>query len=172
MTGVMVRQANFDDAAMLAELMTELNHTVGVVGYPEAMSRQPEYADVSREQMAGRLSRAEGIETVLLAEVNGQPAGFISLRVIPYLDQDTPYAEVTQMHVRPAFRRRRVGALLIEAAEGLADQAGATCVHILTGEDNVAAQSFYRAAGYEAECIEFQKYLPAPVDSGGPLTHG
>jgi hypothetical protein len=32
-------------------------------------------------------------------------------------------------------------------------------VHILTGVDNLEAQAFYRSAGYEVECLDFEKFL-------------
>src|SRR6185503_3027717 len=99
-------------------------------------------------------------ETVLVAKLDGVPAGFTSLRVVPYLDQDVPYAEITQMHVRPEYRRRGIGARLIEAAEQMALEAGSTCVHIITGRDNVDACAFYSAVGYAPNCVEFEKHFP------------
>jgi ribosomal protein S18 acetylase RimI-like enzyme len=79
--------------------------------------------------------------------------------VIPYLDQDTPYAEVTQLYVRADFRRQGIANRLVKAAEDMALERGATCVHILTGVNNVEAQAFYRAAGYDVECLDFEKFL-------------
>ncbi len=143
----------------MALLLTELNRTVGALGYPAAESLLPENTDLTPEQAGARLQRIAGVETILVAYVEGEPAGFTSLRVIPYLDQDTPYAEITQMHVRPAFQRRGIASKLIAAAEDLAVERGATAVHLITGIDNVGAQQFYRAAGYEAVCLEFEKYL-------------
>ena len=41
-----------------------------------------------------------------------------------------------------------------------ATQAGATCVHIITGAvDNDDAQAFYRAQGYAMPGVEFVKYF-------------
>jgi ribosomal protein S18 acetylase RimI-like enzyme len=164
--GLTIRQADRDDAAVVAALLTELNLAVGAVGYPAPLDRSPEVAIVSVEQAAFRLQGTAGVEAVLLAELNGEPAGFTSLRLIPYLDQDTPYAEVTQLHVRPAFRRSGIARALVREAEERAEAAGATCVHILTGEDNPDAQAFYRSAGYETVCVEFQKFLPVPSKEG------
>jgi ribosomal protein S18 acetylase RimI-like enzyme len=81
------------------------------------------------------------------------------VRVIPYLDQDTPYAEVTQLYVRPGYRRHGVASRLVAAAEELAQAADATCLHILTSVDNAEGQAFYRASGYVAECYDFQKFF-------------
>ena len=160
--GLSIRAADANDAADVADvamLLSELNAAVGAVGMPDEVSREPRFAHVSPEAMAHRLRLVEGVETVLVASIDAEPAGFVSLRVIPYLDQDTPYAEVTQMHTRPQYRRRGVAAALIEAAETLALAAGATCVHIITGEDNTDAQAFYRAQGYDLACYEFEKHF-------------
>jgi ribosomal protein S18 acetylase RimI-like enzyme len=156
---VVIREAAIVDAADVAVLLTELNETVGAVGYPRDEEKLPQHARVSEAQAESRMRNVEGIETIFLAFSEGEAAGFTSLRVIPYLDQDTPYAEVTQLHVRPAFRRRRIASQLIEAAEARAKDAGASCLHILTGTDNLDAQAFYRDAGYEVECVDFQKFF-------------
>ncbi|MPZ49888.1 MAG: GNAT family N-acetyltransferase [Dehalococcoidia bacterium] len=157
--GISTRTAAANDAAPIAMLLTELNETVGVNGLPAPECYAPEQARVSPEQARRRMERMQSVETVLIAEVDGAAAGFTALRIVPYLDQDAPYAEITQMHVRPEFRRQRVGAALIEAAEAMAKAAGATCVHIITGNNNVTAQDFYVAVGYEQVCFEFEKFF-------------
>jgi ribosomal protein S18 acetylase RimI-like enzyme len=156
---VVITQAGIEDAATVALLLTELNRTVGIVGADREHEKLAENTDLTPEQMVARLRAVQGIETVLVAYADGEPAGFTSLRTIPYLDQDTPYAEVTQLHVRPQFRRRGIASQLVEAAEQRAVDAGATCLHILTGVDNEDAQAFYRNAGYQAECYDFQKFF-------------
>ena len=159
MDELVIRKVTSDDSADVALLLTELNRTVGIVGMDREHEKLPEYTDLTPEQAAARMRGAENVETVLLAYAGGEPAGFTSLRIIPYLDQDTPYAEVTQLHVRPQFRRQSVASQLVEAAEKLAIEAGATCLHILTSVDNLDAQAFYRNAGYEVECLDFQKFF-------------
>jgi ribosomal protein S18 acetylase RimI-like enzyme len=156
---VVIRVASLADAADVALLLTELNETVGAVGYAPDQEKLLENTYVSVAQAESRLRGVEGIETVLLAFIDGEPAGFTSLRIIPYLDQDTPYAEVTQLHVRPQFRRQGLASQLIEEAERRARDAGGTAVHILCAVDNLDGQAFYRATGYEVVCVEFDKYL-------------
>lgn len=156
---VVIKQAAIEDSATVALLLTELNRTVGIVGVDHEHEKLPENTDLTPEQMESRLRRVEGVETVLVAYAGGEAAGFTSLRIIPYLDQDTPYAEVTQLYVRPAFRRRGIALRLVETAEERAQGAGASCLHILTGADNEDAQSFYRSAGYGIECVDFEKFF-------------
>jgi ribosomal protein S18 acetylase RimI-like enzyme len=156
---LVIRRVTAAESADVALMLTELNRTVGIVGMDSEHEKLPEYADLTPEHAESRMRAAEGVESVLVAYIGGQPAGFTSLRLIPYLDQDTPYAEVTQLHVRPQFRRQGIASQLVEAAEQLAVDAGATCLHILTGVDNFEAQAFYRNAGYEVECLDFQKFF-------------
>jgi ribosomal protein S18 acetylase RimI-like enzyme len=156
---LVIKQAGIEDAATVALMLTELNRTVGIVGADREHEKLPENTDVTPQQMESRLRGVEGVETVLVAYADGEPAGFTSLRIIPYLDQDSPYAEVTQLHVRPQFRCRGVASQLVETAEQRAIEAGATCLHILTATDNFDAQAFYRSAGYEVECVDFQKFF-------------
>lgn len=159
MSELVIKQAGATEAADVALLLTELNRTVGALGYDAEQEKLPENTDVTPGQVKARIQRAAGVETVLVGYMDGEPAGFTSLRLIPYLDQDTPYAEVTQMHVRPAFRRRGIASRLIAAAEERAAAAGATCVRLITGTDNQEAQTFYRKSGYMPANIEFAKYF-------------
>jgi ribosomal protein S18 acetylase RimI-like enzyme len=156
---VEVRQAGAADSAVFALLFTELNRIVGIVGADQEHEKLPEYTDVSAEQMEVRLRGVEGIETPFIAYVDDEPAGLTSVRIIPYLDQDSPYAEVTQLYVRPQFQRRGVASRLVARAEELAQSRGATCLHILTGVGNVEGQAFYRASGYSIETYDFQKFF-------------
>ena len=119
---------------------------------PSACSRD-------RAQMAAAGSEMAGIEAVLLAETRQATAGLCCLRSIPYIGQDVPYAEVTQLYVRTEYQRQGVGAELLQAAEARAQVAGATCVHIITGQTNLDAQAFYRAQGYRSDDIVFDKYF-------------
>lgn len=131
-----IRIATPQDAAALAPLNREFNES-----------------DATPEQMAAQIeaARGHGHETALIAEVNGEAAGFACLRVLRCVCYAEPYAEVTEMYVRPAHRREGVGRALMLFAEQLAREAGAHQVKVLTGADNAEGQGLYRALGYEVE---------------------
>jgi PhnO protein len=154
-----VRPATQHDAAAVATLFSEFNALLGVDGLPAKESYAPELLQVTESQMARRLHGMTGVERVYLAEQEGDFAGLCCLRLVPYIGQDVPYAEVTQLYVRPRFQRRGVGAALLHEAEERARFAGATCVHIITGRNNVNAHAFYRAQGYGSDDIVFDKYF-------------
>src|SRR5712691_5055763 len=106
---MLIRTAGPGDAAALARLLEAFNGP----GASEAQTRQ-------------RLLAAQGIETALLAEVEGEAVGFASLRLVPFLSDDVPHAELTELYVDPAHRRRGIGRALVRRVETLAAERGAT----------------------------------------------
>ena len=60
---------------------------------------------------------------VYLAALDGRDVGMITLRLVPYLDQDAPYAEITEIYVEPDARRKGVAPALTIAAEQAARSA-------------------------------------------------
>jgi ribosomal protein S18 acetylase RimI-like enzyme len=137
-----IRVAGPDDAGEVARLL-------------EAFNGPP----VSVEQARGRLIAAQGVETALLAEVEGRAVGFAAVRVVPYLSDDVPYAELTELYVEAAHRRRGVGQALLGRAAAIARERGAAELLLLTGLENRAAQAFYRAMG----CSDFALAMSLPL---------
>lgn len=58
-------------------------------------------------------------------------------------------AELLTVAVLPEFRRRGVGASLVDAAGAAALMRGAASMHLEVAEDNVAARALYTRLGYE-----------------------
>jgi ribosomal protein S18 acetylase RimI-like enzyme len=158
---VLVRPAEVQDVTHVARLLTDLNLDVGVGGYPPEREREPELAVVTPDQIQRRAIAMRNLETVYVAEVEGAVCGFVSLRLTPYLDQDAPYAEITEVYVDPSGRRKGVAQALMTFAESQAAKYGATSVHLVTRADNHGAQAFYKAAGYQDLYVGFEKFLPA-----------
>jgi len=159
MSAITVRVASVDDAAAVAQLMTALNDTVGPA-YGRA--RIPENIVVSAEQARGRIERMADVERVLLAVDGDVPAGLLSLRIVPYLSEDSPYAEVTELLVVAEQRRRGLARRLMAEAEDIARRRGCTLIHVNAWRDNREAQEFYRAAEYTAVEVGFEKRLTGP----------
>ena len=150
-----------DDAATVAMLMTALNETLGPSGI---RTTTPEDVTVTPDQARRRIEAMSASEEVIVALVDDAPAGLLSLRIVPCLSQDVPYAEVTELMVLGAHRRHGVASLLMAQAEFLARQRGCTAVQVRTWHDNEGAQAFYRAAGFEPLEVGFVKYT-APKSS-------
>jgi GNAT superfamily N-acetyltransferase len=111
----------------------------------------------SAAQIAARLAACAEIESVLVAEIDDQIGGFACLRVVPCVLYAQPYAELTELYVEPALRRRGIGRALILRAEQLARARGAADLLIMTGTGNAVAQALYRAAGYDTYAVALNR---------------
>jgi GNAT superfamily N-acetyltransferase len=154
-----IREADVEDATVVATLFTEFNGLLGADGLPHEQAFLPQHVQVTAAQMARRLERMATVERAFIAAVDEEPAGLTCLRLVPYVGQDAPYAELTQLYVRQRYQRQGVGAALIREVEQRAVQAGATCVHIIMGRDNKGAQAFYCSQGYTMPGVELEKHF-------------
>lgn len=137
-----VRQATPNDATELARML-DLFDRIGA----------------TPEQVAARMRVCEGVLTTYLGELDGRPVGFACLRLVPHIQGDEPYAELTDIYVDEEARRQGVARALIAHVETVARGAGAGEVVILTGFDNEVAQAAYRASGYADWSLAMGKRL-------------
>jgi GNAT superfamily N-acetyltransferase len=148
---VQTRIATLDDVAELARLNAAFNDV-----------HEPSV------RLAARLADPRRAETAILAELQGRAVGFASLRLAPCLFAADTYAELTELYVDQASRRRGVGLALVAHAERLAQQAGAEVLCLLTGFGNQVGQAFYSAAGYQQAQLVMCKRLASPLDAPAP----
>lgn len=95
---------------------------------------------------------------LLLALVNGQPAGCCAFR--PLLASDHPNAcEMKRLYVRDAFRGLGLGRSLVEQTRLLAQQAGFDTMLLDTLSDMEAARALYRDCGF----VEIAPYYHNPL---------
>jgi ribosomal protein S18 acetylase RimI-like enzyme len=140
MATITIRQATPDDATELARMLDLFDR----------MGATP-------EQVALRMLACQNVLTTFIGEMDGQPVGFACLRLIPHLQGDEPYAELTDIYVDTPFRRRGVARTLIAQVESTARAAGAREVVVITGFDNEGAQAAYRANGYANWALAMRK---------------
>jgi ribosomal protein S18 acetylase RimI-like enzyme len=140
MATITVRQATPDDAPELARML-DLFDNLGA----------------TPEQVAARMLACQNVLTTFIGESDGQPAGFACLRLIPHLQGDEPYAELTDIYVDTPFRRQGMARALIAHVEAVARAAGAGGLVIITSFDNEGAQAAYRASGYADWALAMEK---------------
>ena len=95
---------------------------------------------------------------LLLALVDGQPAGCGALRALP----DADYAnacEMKRLYVRRAFRRFGLGRRLAQQLMDLATRAGYSTMLLDTLDDMEAAREMYTSLGFE----EIPPYYYNPI---------
>jgi ribosomal protein S18 acetylase RimI-like enzyme len=143
MATITVRPATPDDATDLARLLDGFDR-----------------AGATPEQVAARMMACLHVLTTFLGELDGQPAGFACLRLVPHLQGEEPYAELTDIYVDAPFRRRGVARALLAQVEAVARAAGASEVVLITGFDNDGAQAAYRASGYANWALAMRKRFP------------
>jgi ribosomal protein S18 acetylase RimI-like enzyme len=91
---------------------------------------------------------AQPAGALLLALVDGAPAGCVAMRALPESDH-TNACEMKRLYVRRAFRRFGLGRLLTQRLMDLATQAGHSCMLLDTLDDMEAARGLYTSLGFE-----------------------
>jgi ribosomal protein S18 acetylase RimI-like enzyme len=138
--GLVVRTGGPYDVQSIHDLLNEFN---GEALPPEALAR--------------RLEQTRGLETVFVCEREGLAAGLLVLRIVPTLSDPEDWAEITEMYVRPAFRRQGVGTALAKAAIEHSLGRGCTEMHLLMDPENHAACAFYEAMGFVRDSCEMRR---------------
>jgi ribosomal protein S18 acetylase RimI-like enzyme len=113
------------------------------------------------EEIASAL-RENPDELVLVAEDGEGLCGFLCGRVFRSFCYPEKNAEVTELYVDPAHRRRGVAQALMEHMEAHFCALGAHEFHLYTWKNNMAAQAFYKSAGYLPKTVI--EYLKSPQE--------
>jgi len=126
------RSARPDDAHTVAGLVTEF------------AAHQQQSACVTADAAAwrGMLNRPDVV--VLLAEVDGEPVGYVSALVRPHLWTGEEVVALDDLYVRPGHRDRGIGRRLMRE---LARCAAGRTISWGVQPDNHAAVRFYRGLG-------------------------
>ncbi len=95
---------------------------------------------------------------LLLATVNGSPAGCVAMRPLPDSDH-TNACEMKRLYVRPGHRGHGLGRLLTEQLMDRAAQAGYSCMLLDTLDDMEAARGLYTTLGF----VEVPPYYYSPI---------
>lgn len=130
-----VRRAGPDDAATVLAMVRGI---AAHEGTPDAVAG-------SLDTWTAMLARPDVV--VLLAERDGEPAGYVSAvrRLHLWLGRDV--LGLDDLFVRDGYRDAGVGRLLMTEVGALAAREGLAAVRWEVREDNVAAQRFYRRLG-------------------------
>lgn len=158
---IRIRQARPADRAALREAIVELQE------FERRLSdtRRPgeEIADAHLARME---SRAADRGAILIAEADGAFVGFATcqLREVDYI-AETPdsnrFGYVSDICVLPAWRGRRIGRLLLEAAERHLVPFGITRLRIHVLANNTSARRSYEHAGFVEFETLYEKLLPS-----------
>jgi len=96
---------------------------------------------------ATRRFLADDANVLLIAYVEGEPAGFVSGTELSHPDKAQPEMFLNELDVDAGYRGRGIGRALVAELWQLAQTRGARGMWALTDDDNVPANKVYSAAG-------------------------
>jgi ribosomal protein S18 acetylase RimI-like enzyme len=107
----------------------------------------------ARDFLRERLERDESV--VLLAQIDGRPAGFTQLYRMFSSVRTTRTYILNDLFVAGDARRRGVARALLDAAARFAREDGAAGISLETMQDNAPARALYRAAGWGEDATQW-----------------
>ena len=114
------------------------------------------------EDEARRLLEAQLRDPDTAIWVAGDPPSafaIVDVRRAPPIHSETCRAEITDLYVAPAHRRRGAGRALVAVATRWASARGAERVEVHVSPRNAEAQAFWRAQGYGAHMEVLHRQL-------------
>jgi ribosomal protein S18 acetylase RimI-like enzyme len=92
---------------------------------------------------------------LLMARVDGQPAGLAAVARLPKADARVGFLFVDELWVLPAYQRQGVATALLRHVIALASDLGLAGVRLLVRPENEAARRLYRALGFDESATVF-----------------
>lgn len=128
----MIRKATISDAEQLSILNDEFN------GKGETTIENIRNSLVNNQQ-----------EVVIVADENGVLAGFVCIQLKKSFCYDEYMPEITEVYVKPTYREKGIASEMITYAEDYcSNKYPLHKYELLTGKENLIAQSLYSKLGY------------------------
>lgn len=138
-----IRPAEPGDASDVARLLS-------LLGYP-----------CDRDEAAERIAAIahDRRQHLLLADVDGEACGLISLYTLYSLAHGAELARITALVVAPEHCRNGIGRLLLREVELLSRRHRVHRVEVTSNAQREGAHAFYRGCGYACGSLRFVKML-------------
>ena len=158
MPGVYVREAVEEDLEALASMVARLKMVNEELDPHFKVVENLEEA--AREYVAKAIASEDKIVLVAVAEDTGKPVGVVIVELVDRVFYKPRIkAVITDFYVIPRYRRRRVGALLVERAAEKAREKGAGILAAVFPAGNNIAREFYTKMGFRDLQVEMYKPL-------------
>jgi len=127
--------------------------------YAQSLDFDLDFQDFEAEmrRLPGPYAAPDG--AILLAEVDGEPAGVVAVKPL----DDPGVCEMKRLYVRPAYRRSGLGAALAETIVEIAADLDYDVMRLDTVASMTAARSLYRSLGFEERDAYYPNPLPGAV---------
>lgn len=145
--GVEVRPAGAGDLPAVLSLLAELHADEAPL-------------DPARGEAVFAAILADPRRRLLLAWLDGEPAGTLDVVVVPNLTRGArPYAVIENVVVAARFHRRGIGGALLDAAVAHARAEACYKLQLISAARRAAAHAFYEAGGFSADFQGYRRYL-------------
>jgi GNAT superfamily N-acetyltransferase len=139
----LIRPASLDDAAEIAELVTDLGYATSALAMRERLS----------------FIAADPDKATFVADAGGTVQGVAGVSVDRSYERDGCYSRLLVLVVASASRGGGIGRLLVEAVEDWARARGAQELYVNSGLHRGDAHAFYERAGFTRNGFRFVKPL-------------
>jgi len=147
MPTTIVRYATPNDAPALLELYRQLSDRSPLPTLDETVA------------VIDEMATHPGLH-LLVAEIEGEVAGTATIAVIPSITHlAKPWAQIENVVVLDAYRRRGVGKALMDRCADITRAAGGYKMQLISSDVRREAHAFYLAAGFEDEFRGFRMYF-------------
>ena len=139
------RPQEIDRVAALWGLITDHHAALD----PLFRMRRGPVAEGELRELLRALRRDPDVE-IFVYDHRGTPEGLCIVRIdrAPPILEETERAEITDVGVRPEWRRRGIARQLVEAAQAWVRDRGVARIEIQVAAGNREGQAFWRALGY------------------------
>jgi GNAT superfamily N-acetyltransferase len=150
MPEIKIRPIHPADAAFACAIIRDLGH------------------ENDEKSIAWRISAIEGTprERVMVAEVDGKPAGLCAANVYRYFHTEGLVCRVTVLAVDQSFRRHGIGTMMMDWAEAWAREQGCDRMEITARKERGDSLNFLLRQGYEDTSRRFFKHLSGGGQKG------
>jgi len=157
MVAIYVKEATSEDAGAVAEMIARLKMLNEEL---DPHFKTVSDLDVVVKKYVEEILASEDTRVLLaLDAATGEPVGLLVLRKEDRIFYEPRYkAVITDFYVKPKYRRRRVGSILLEKAIEHAKDLGAGIITVVYPAGNTIAETFYERAGFKD--LQVEKYKP------------
>jgi ribosomal protein S18 acetylase RimI-like enzyme len=151
---VSIRPANDHDIEALCQIYYDFHelHVCGVPTHLRSLGDKEQWDRTSLREALGKIVKSDDSEA-FVAEAAGKLVGLIEVYVRQDPDEATlirhQYAELQSLVVLAPYRRRGIGARLVEVARRWGREKGATEMRLGVWEFNQAAREFWETVGFK-----------------------
>jgi len=146
-----IRRATEADLPALTAMTREFNDYLDTLGGGKPADDAAEVAAAAMGRLRSFAFGPSPICTVLIAELDGETAGYLNYYIGVFMDDATPTLHVADFYVAERYRLRGAGKALMREARRIAADLGASRLLWTVWRKNEDAIRFYEKLGAELE---------------------